>query len=133
MDIKNEKILWKERKCFRSFLPIILIGILTLWIYGIGIIFIAYAISKWFRITYIITEEKILENIEHYAFYKKEAREIKYKDMQDLKISQIFFQKILRYWKIGVIGKNEKIIFETANKEIVKFLSKIKDHSEYGN
>jgi len=42
----NEKILWKGRKCFRSFLPLILIGILTLWIYGIGIIFIIYAISK---------------------------------------------------------------------------------------
>ncbi len=52
-----EKILWKERKCFKSFLPIVFIGILTLWIYGIGIIFIAYAISKWFRITYTITED----------------------------------------------------------------------------
>ena len=124
--IHNEKILWKGRKCFRSFLPIVFIGILTLWVYGMGIIFIAYAISKWFRITYTVTEEKILQTIEHYAFYRKENREINCDDVQDIKISQTFFQKMLGYWKIEIIGKNKKIVLETADKEIVNLLVKIK-------
>ena len=124
IDVQDEKILWKGRKCFRSFLPFILIGILTLWIYGIGIIFI-YAISKWFRITYTITEEKVLETIEHYAFYKKKYREIKY-DVQEIKISQTILQKILGYWKIEIAGKNKNIILETANKGVVNILTKIK-------
>ncbi|MCD6222172.1 MAG: PH domain-containing protein [Thermoplasmata archaeon] len=122
-----EKILWKERKCFRSFLPIVFIGILTLWIYGIGIIFIAYAISKWFRTTYTITEERILQTIEHYAFHRKENREINYDDVQDIKISQTFFQKMLRYWRIEIIGKSKNIVLETANKEMANFFIKRKE------
>jgi len=122
-----EKILWKERKCFRSFLPIVFIGILTLWIYGIGIIFIAYAISKWFRTTYTITEERILQTIEHYAFHRKENREINYDDVQDIKISQTFFQKMLEYWRIEIIGKSKNIVLETANKEMVNFFIKRKE------
>ena len=122
-----EKILWKERKCFRSFLPIVFIGILTLWIYGIGIIFIIYAISKWLRTTYTITEERILQTIEHYAFHRKEKREINYDDVQDIKISQTFFQKMLRYWRIEIIGKSKNIVLETANKEMANFFIKRKE------
>ena len=126
IDIQDEKILWKGRKCFRSFLPFILIGILTLWIYGIGIIFIIYAISKWFRITYTITEERILQTIEHYAFCRKEHREIKYEDVQKIKISQTILQKILGYWKIEIISKNKNIVLETTDKGVVNILTKIK-------
>jgi len=71
-----------------------------------------------------------LETIEHYAFYRKGYIEIKNKDIQDLKILQTSFQKALGYWKIEVIGKNDKIILETADKEIVKLLSKYKAHSK---
>ncbi len=118
-----EKILWKERKCFKSFLPIVFIGILTLWIYGIGIISIAYAISKWFRITYTITEDFA----NHRALCFSQKREINYDDVQDIKISQTFFQKMLEYWRIEIIGKSKNIVLETANKEMVNFFIKRKE------
>ena len=92
----RKKILWKGRNCFRGFLPIILVGVLTSWVYGIGIIFIAYAILKWIRVTYLITDKKIVKIIEHYAFYRIEKREIRYEEVQDLKNLPIFTGKNVR-------------------------------------
>ncbi|MCD6512376.1 MAG: PH domain-containing protein [Thermoplasmata archaeon] len=120
---ENEKILWKGRRCFRSFWFIILIGILTLWIYGIGIIFIAYAILKWVSIAYIITDKRILEVMEHHAFIKRDINEIEYKDIRAIKISQTFFEKMLKYWKIEINGRDRRIILKTISKEVVDFLA----------
>jgi hypothetical protein len=68
-----------------------------------------------------------LQTIEHYAFHRKENREINYDDVQDIKISQTFFQKMLEYWRIEIIGKSKNIVLETANKEMVNVFIKRKE------
>jgi hypothetical protein len=45
-----------------------LIGIISLPIYGIGTIFILYAIVTWLKTDYIITSTRAVKVTRHYAF-----------------------------------------------------------------
>ncbi len=120
----KEQILWKGRQCSGSFLPLILAGILTIWIYGIGFVILTYAILKWLRITYVISDKRVVKKVEHFAFYGKETMEIKYHEIQNIKISRPFLLKLFNCWKIEIACKDKKIILKTDNEKVVSHLKK---------
>jgi len=108
----DEKILWKGKLSWKSLWPFLLIGVLTIWIYGIGIIFIAYAVSKWARTTYIITNQRILKVVEHYAFLRTEIEEMNRRGDESISISQTLRGKLCKYWKIEIGGGGQKITMD---------------------
>jgi len=122
----DEKILWKGKLSWGSLCPLLLIGVLTIWIYGIGVIFIAYAVSKWARITYIITDQRILKVVEHYAFLKTEIEEMDRVGDESISISRTLGGKLCKYWKVEIDSGGKKIMMDgiTEPEEIRNLLSK---------
>ena len=109
--LPGEKILWKGKMSWRSLWAPILIGILSIWIYGLGIIFIAYAASKWARIYYIVTNRRVTKVVEHYAFLRTDTFEIENGEVKDMQVVRTAMGEKLDFGDIVIISDTEKIIF----------------------
>ena len=56
---RGEKILWMGKRCLASLWLPFLVGVITLVIYGIGVLFIAYAIVTWLKVDYVVTDKRV--------------------------------------------------------------------------
>ena len=108
---KNEKILWVGKRHLKSLWLILFIGCVTFLIYGIGIIFILYAMLIWLKVDYIITSFRVMKVTRHYVSVKHKIQGILHKNIQGIYTVQSNMGKTFNFWDL-VIENNQKIVFK---------------------
>ena len=123
---RDERILWMGKRCIGSLWLPFIIGILTLPLYGIGVLFILYAISKWLKTDYIITDRKVAKITRHYAFVyllSYDVEEIKREEIKSMYTLQTSMGRIFHYYDM-IIENKGKLIFKGIKypEEVKKFI-----------
>lgn len=125
----EEKILWIGKRSLKSLLPFLIFGFILTPLYGVGIIFIIYALAVWLRTDYVLTNERVLRIRRYYAFLylrKYIIEEIKREDVESVYTLQDFMGKTFNYSDV-VIEDSKKIVFKGVSEpELVKKLLNIK-------
>ena len=106
---QDEKVLWKGKMGWRSLWAPLLIGILSIWIYGLGIIFIVYAAAKRVKTDYIVTNQRAIKVVEHYAFLSTDIFEIK--KVKDMHVVRTIMGEKLDFGDIVITSDTEKVVF----------------------
>jgi len=120
----DEHVVWVGKRGLKSLWPWLLMGFITLPLYGIGTLFILYAIIAWLRVTYVVTNLRVAEVIEHYAFVRHEVRDIAHRDIRGMYTIQSSMGRMLGYWNI-IIENSRRVIFRgVPDPEEVKMLVK---------
>ena len=110
----GEKILWMGKRCLKSLWHPFLIGLVSLPIYGIGTIFILYAIVTWLKTDYIITSTRVVKVTRHYAFVyliSYDIEEIKHEEIKSIYTIFPHAGGIFHYCHL-IIENEQKIIFK---------------------
>ena len=115
---KEEKIEWIGKRCLSSLWLPFMLGFLTLPLYGVGIIFIIYAIAKWLREDYVITDKRVMEINRKYLSSTDNIRDILHEEIRGL---YTIPRKALTgiYYDL-VIENARKIVFKLKEPEIAK-------------
>jgi len=106
---EDEKIIWIGKRNIRSLWAPFLAGILFLPFYGIGTLFFLYAILKWLRVDYVITDRRVMKIVRHYAFLRHDREEIKREKIRGFYSLERGIPG-LKYWNV-VVENGSKIIF----------------------
>jgi len=127
---KDEKILWIGKRSLRSLWVPFFIGFITLPLYGVGIIFIVYAIAKWLKTDYVITDRKVAKVTRHYAFVyllSYDIKEVKHENVRSVYSVQKVMGSRLRYWDL-IIENEKKIVFNGIGdvEEVKKIMEKFR-------
>lgn len=121
---EDEQVLWMGKRCLKSLWPWFFMGFATFPLYGIGTLFIVYAIIAWVRVTYVVTSVRVAEVVEHYAFIRHEVRDIAHRDIRSMYTAQNSMGRILGYWNV-IIENSRRIVFRgIPDPEEVKSLVK---------
>ncbi len=110
---KDEKILWVGKRSLRSLWLPFFIGFVTLPLYGIGILFIVYAIAKWLKTDYIITDRKVVRVTRRYAFVyliSYDIAAIEHERIRSVYSVQKGMGSRFRYWDL-IIENGERVEF----------------------
>ena len=95
---KGERIVWRRRMTLWSLWPFWLLGLATIWLYGIGLLFWLYAVVKWIRIRYLVTSQRVIKAIDHYAFLLHvETKEMPLTNINGIDVSQNMIGRLLGY------------------------------------
>ena len=90
----SEEIVWSGGRSPLSMIWYWLIGILTIWILGLGLIMIVLGIIKMKRLKYEVTTERVKVSR---GLLSKTTREADLDKIQDMVIHQKFLGRILNY------------------------------------
>lgn len=119
----GEKILWIGKRSLKSLWLLFVIGFVLMPLYGMGAIFIIYAIVIWLRTDYVLTNERILKVRRHYAFVyllSYDIEEMRREDLESMYAIQNSMGRVLDYWDV-VIENSERIVFKGVTEpEIIK-------------
>lgn len=87
----------------RSLWPFWLLGAATLWLYGIGLIFIVYAAGKWVRVRYPLTNRRVIKAIDHYAFLLRvETEDVLFPHVTGMAVSRSRIGRRLGYADVTI-------------------------------
>ena len=105
--LKGEKVVFYGRKAWLSEWLLLVLGVFTIWIFGIGLVFFLWAFLRIYSTEYVITTKRF------YCKYKLIARETSetYLDkITDVHISQTVIGRLLNFGNIVVhtAGSNPK-------------------------
>jgi len=74
------------------------------WLRGLATIWL-YAAVKWVRIRYLVTSQRVIKAIDHYAFLLHvETKEIPLADINGIDVSQNMIGRLLGYTDITIHG-----------------------------
>lgn len=125
--LPEEKILWIGKRSLKSLWLFFVVGFVLLPLYGVGIIFIIYAIVSWLRSDYVLTNERILKVRRRYAFVyllSYDIEEMKREDLESIYTIQSSMGRVLNYWDV-VIENSKKIVFKGVREpEVIKKILK---------
>lgn len=107
---KGEHIVWQRRMALRSLWPFWLLGLATVWLYGVGMLFWLYAAVKWIRIRYLVTTQRVIRVEEHYAFLLRvEHSDLSLPDVTGMEVSRGRMGGLLGYTDVTVHGDGNAI------------------------
>ncbi|KAA0000892.1 MAG: hypothetical protein FE040_01360 [Thermoplasmata archaeon] len=114
----GEKILWQGKMSWKSLWVPLLAGILSVWIYGLGVLFLAYAAAKWLKTDYAVTDKRVIKIVRHYSFLylaDTDIFEIKRDDVNDEYVAQTLMGKKFDFGDIVFISPKKKVVFKGLN------------------
>lgn len=102
---RGEHVVWRRRMTLRSLWLFWLLGLATLPLYGIGLLFVIYAAVKWVRIRYLVTDRRVIRAVDHYAFLLRvETSEVRLGDVEALEVSRTTMGRLLGYMDVTIRG-----------------------------
>ncbi len=123
---KGEEIEWIGKRCLGSLWLPFMLGFLTLPLYGVGIIFIIYAIAKWLKEDYVLTNKRAMIASRKYFSSNYEIRDIFYEEIRGL--YTIPRKALIGIYYDLVIENARKIVFKLKEAEMAKKI--IEKHRE---
>jgi len=95
----GETVLWYGRRSLKSLIGLFIIGILTLWICGLGIIFFIAALLKWWQTEYAITNRRVYSKI---GLISRSVHDAPLERVTDATLRQSFFGRLLNFGTVGI-------------------------------
>ena len=95
----GEEVLWYERRSWKSLWGWFLLCILTIWLFGFGVIFLLIAIGIRYGSEYAITNKRAYSR---YGLIGRRANDANFDKITDTSFSQGTIGRILNYGDVGV-------------------------------
>ncbi len=95
--LEGERPYWYGRMSWKASWDLILLGILTIWAYGFGLLLFLLALSRVLASEYFVTNQRVYIK---YGLLAKRAFEIKIEWITDVVVRQGVMGKILNYGNI---------------------------------
>ncbi len=96
---ESEKPVWYGRMSWKANWFLILLAILTIWFFGLGLIFLLLGLLRVKSTEYFISDKRIFVR---YGLFKKTVLQIRNEWISSYLISQSFFGKIFNYGRVWV-------------------------------
>jgi len=95
--VEGEAPYWYGRMSWKANWALLLLGILTIWIYGLGIIFFILAALRVYSTEYFITNRRIYVK---YGLISRHVMEVKLEWVTGTNVAQGFIGRILNYGNV---------------------------------
>jgi len=95
----GERVLWYGRRSFKSLIGWIILGILTIWIFGLGILFFIVAILKWWQTEYAITNKRVYSKT---GIISRTVHDAPLEKVTDATFHQSFLGRLLNFGTVGI-------------------------------
>jgi membrane protein YdbS with pleckstrin-like domain len=110
LHLKDEHVLWRRRMSPLALWPFWLLGLATIWLYGLGLLFWLYAAVKWVRVRYLVTSRRVISAEDHYAFLLRvETCEIPLAEVTDIAVSRGWVGDLLGYADVTIHGDGRAV------------------------
>ncbi|SEL83722.1 PH domain-containing protein [Atopomonas hussainii] len=98
---KGEKVIYEGKTSIWSLLPLILLGLLTLGIFGLGLLFWAAAAIRYFSTELAITNKRVIAK---FGFISRTTIEINMQKIESIQVNQGILGRIFNFGSIVVSG-----------------------------
>ncbi|UBO72333.1 PH domain-containing protein [Aeromonas rivuli] len=98
---KGEKVIYEGKTSIWSLLPLILLGLLTLGIFGIGLLFWIAAAIRYFSTELAITNKRVIAK---FGFISRTTIEINIQKIESIQVNQGILGRIFNFGSIIVSG-----------------------------
>ena len=135
--LKGEKVVFYGRKAWLSEWLWLALGILTIWIFGIGLVFFLWAFLKIYSTEYAITTKRFYCK---YGLISRKVSEAHLEKITDIHISQTVIGRLLNFGSVVVhtAGSNPKELTmldisnpKSVEKKIREYMQKSISDAEY--
>ncbi|PCI66003.1 MAG: hypothetical protein COB26_11995 [Piscirickettsiaceae bacterium] len=97
----GEKVEYEAKVSMWSLLPLFVVGLLLIWVYGLGLIFWAIAIMRYMTTELVITDKKIISK---FGFIKRDTIEMLLPKIESIQVNQSVLGRMLNYGSVVVSG-----------------------------
>ncbi len=97
----GEKVEYEAKVSIWSLLPLFVVGLLLIWVYGLGLIFWAIAIMRYMTTELVITDKKIISK---FGFIKRDTIEMLLPKIESIQVNQSVLGRMLNYGSVVVSG-----------------------------
>ena len=97
----GEKVEYEAKVSMWSLLPLFVVGLLLIWVYGLGLIFWAIAIMRYMTTELVITNKKIISK---FGFIKRDTIEMLLPKIESIQVNQSVLGRMLNYGSVIVSG-----------------------------
>ena len=98
---KDEEVEYEGKVSLWSLLPLFVLGLLTIWIYGLGLIFWLTAFIKYKTTELAITNKKVVAK---FGFISRNTIELLLPKIESIQVNQSILGRILNYGSIVASG-----------------------------
>ncbi len=98
---KDEKVEYEGKVSLWSLLPLFVLGLLTIWIYGLGLIFWIAALIKYKTTELAITNKKIIAK---FGFIRRSTIELLLPKVESVQVNQSILGRMLNYGDVVASG-----------------------------
>lgn len=98
---KGEKVIYEGKTSIWSLLPLILLGLLTLGIFGLGLLFWVAAAIRYFSTELAITNKRVIAK---FGFISRTTIEINIQKIESIQVNQGILGRIFNFGSIVVSG-----------------------------
>ena len=111
----GEVVVWYDRRCWKSLIGWLILGILTIWIFGLGLIFILIAVFKRYGSEYTVTNKRVYSR---YGLLSRRTSETTFDKITDSSLSQGVLGRLLSYGDLRINTAGSiyyEIVFKGVN------------------
>lgn len=98
---RDEKITYEAKISIWSMLPLLILGFITIWFFGLGIIFFIAAYLKFISTELAITNKRVIAK---FGFISRRTIEINLDRIESIQVNQGIFGRIFNYGSLVVSG-----------------------------
>jgi uncharacterized membrane protein YdbT with pleckstrin-like domain len=98
---KGEKVIYEGKTSIWSLLPLMLLGLLTLSVFGLGLLFWIAAAIRYFSTELAITNKRVIAK---FGFISRTTIEINIQKIESIQVSQGVLGRIFNFGSIVVSG-----------------------------
>ena len=98
---KGEQVVYTGKTSIWSLLPLIILGLLTIWLWGVGIIFWILAVIRYMTTELAITNKRIIAK---FGFVSRTTIELNIQKAESIQVRQGILGRIFGFGSIVVSG-----------------------------
>lgn len=98
---KGESVLYQGKVSVWSLLPMIILGLATVWLVGIGLIFFALAAISYFTTELAITNKRVIAKV---GLISRKTIELNLQKIESIQVDQSILGRLFNFGSIVVAG-----------------------------
>lgn len=99
--IGDEKVIYQGKVSVWSLSPLIVLGLLTIWLWGLGLLFWLAALIRYITTELAFTNKRVVAK---FGFISRRTIELKIKKVESLQVGQGIIGRIFNYGTIIISG-----------------------------
>ena len=99
--IKDEKLIYTGNTSLWSLAPLIALGLATIWIFGLGLIFWAMAFIRYKTTELAFTNKRVIAK---FGFISRQTVELNINKVESIQVNQSIFGRIFNFGTLVISG-----------------------------